>query len=224
MPEPRLEQSSAQRTQTTNNEALGWPLLNRGGLLRGGNMRNLIRFYEQLDRAQFLDGNTKNADMNSALNIAFGQTTPTPTTVIFMTELLGLDKCCKVLEIGTGSGYHAAFLAEFGGELFTVEIIPELSKKAKERLDKLGYANIHYKVGDGHEGWPEHAPYDRIIVTASASQEPLNLLKQLKPRGVMIAPAYTESGRQDLVMYCKVGLEIETYRIRGVKFVPLTDK
>ena len=185
-------------------------------------MKELIRFYEKLDRKLFIEGTHKNADMNSALNISCGQTTPTPTTVMLMTELLELDGQCKVLEIGTGSGYNAAFLAEFGGELYTVEIIPKLAKLAKRRLERLGYANIRYKTGDGSEGWEEHAPYDRIVVTASAEKEPVHLLSQLKPYGIMVAPSYTESGRQDLVTYCKRETVVVKYRIKGVRFVPIT--
>ncbi len=187
-------------------------------------MKELIRFYEQLDRKLFIDGTKEFADMNSALHIECGQTTPTPTTVMFMTKMLELDKSCKVLEIGTGSGYNAAFLAEFSKELFTVEIIPKLMEKARNRLQRLGYTNIRYKTGDGGEGWPEYAPYDRIVVTASAEHEPVNLLEQLKPKGILISPAHNETGRQDLVMYCKDGKKIETYRIRGVRFVPMTRK
>jgi protein-L-isoaspartate(D-aspartate) O-methyltransferase len=188
----------------------------------GGIMRDLIRFYEQLDRRIFIDGTKENADMNSALNIVCGQTTPTPTTVMLMTRMLELDKSCKVLEIGTGSGYHAAFLAQFAGELYTVEIHPELAAKARGRLEGLGYDNITYKTGDGSNGWPEYAPYDRIVVTACAAQEPRELLEQLTPTGIMIAPARTDEGRQDLVMYYKYGAEVETHRIKGVRFVPMT--
>lgn len=186
-------------------------------------MRELLRFYEQLDRKIFIDGTKEFADMNSALNIECGQTTPTPTTVMLMTKMLELDRKCRVLEIGTGSGYQAAFLAKFAGDLYTVEIHPELAAKAKKRLDGLGYTNITYKAGDGSDGWPEHAPYDRIVVTAAARQEPLHLLNQLMPRGIMIAPVCFGE-RQDLMMYCRWGKSIETYRIKGVRFVSMTGR
>lgn len=184
-------------------------------------MKELIRFYEQLDRTLFIDGTKKFADLDRGLHIECGQVTPRPSLVLLVTKMLELDKSCKVLEIGTGSGYHAAFLAHFAGELYTVEITPELAAKARERLDGLGYTNIQYRVGDGNEGWPENAPYDRILVTASATKAPLHLLDQLKPKGILISPYFTEDGRQDLVMYCKYYDVVETYRIKGMRFVPM---
>jgi len=185
-------------------------------------MRKIIKFYEGLDRELFIDGQTKLAKMNTALHISCGQTIPTPTTVMLMTKMLELDKTCKVLEIGTGSGYNAAFLAEFAKQVYTVEIHKELADKAKKRLKKLGYKNIVFKTGSGINGWEKHAPYDRIVVTASAKQAPLHLLEQLTPNGILIAPAFEENMRQDLTMYVKNNKEIETYRITGVRFVPIT--
>ena len=105
-----------------------------------------------------------------------------------MTRLLRLDKGSKVLEIGTGSGYQCAFLAEFAKEVYTVEIIPELSERAKEKLDALGYSNIRYKIGDGSRGWKENAPYGRIIATSAAGVLPRDLIGQLANGGIMIAP------------------------------------
>lgn len=184
-------------------------------------MKNIIRFYENLDRKLFIDGTTEFADKNSALHIMCGQTTPTPTMVMLMVKMLELNKTCKVLEIGTGSGYNAAYLAEFAGTVYTVEIFPELSVKAQKRLEGLGYTNVYFKVDDGMKGWSKYAPFDRIVVTAAAKEEPLHLLKQLTDNGIMVSPAYTLNGRQDLIMYQKNNGIINTYRITGVQFVPI---
>lgn len=163
----------------------------------------LIGFFNRLDRSLFIDGEYKKiASIDRPLPIGFGQTISQPTLVADMTYALDTDKSCNVLEIGTGSGYQAAFLAEFSKEVYTVELIPELSQKAKARLTELGYSNIHYKVGDGSEGWEEHAPYERIIVTAASGRTPSALLSQLKNGGRMIVPVGAR-GLQDLILITK---------------------
>lgn len=149
----------------------------------------LKEFFEQLDRSFFLEGTNKLAAyVNAPLSIGFGQTISQPSLVLFMTRILEPEKDSRVLEIGTGSGYQTALLAEFSKEVYTIEIIPQLSKKAKKRLDELNYTNIHYKIGDGSEGWIEHAPYDRIMVTAAAEVIPEELVEQLDEHGRMIIP------------------------------------
>ena len=119
-----------------------------------------------------------------------------------MTRLLELDKSAKVLEIGTGSGYQTAFLAEFAGTVYTIELIPALSKNAEKKLKALGCNNISYRIGDGSEGWEEHAPYDRIITTAAAGSIPDVLIEQLKPGGIAIAPVGPK-GLQELLKIVK---------------------
>lgn len=149
----------------------------------------LKEFFEQLDRSFFLEGTIKLAAyVNAPLSIGFGQTISQPSLVLFMTRILDPEKDSRVLEIGTGSGYQTALLAEFSKEVYTIEIIPQLSKKAKKRLDELNYTNIRYKIGDGSEGWSEHAPYDRIMVTAAAEVIPEELVEQLDENGRMIIP------------------------------------
>lgn len=168
-----------------------------------GSNKKLYEFFKKLDRSFFIDNEYKNlAHCDSALPIGHGQTISQPTLVYAMTEKLDLSKNLKVLEIGTGSGYQTAFLAEFAGKVYTVEKIEELSRKAQRRLAELGYANVEFKVGDGSEGWEEHAPYDRIIVTAAAREVPEPLAEQLGRGGKMIIPV-GQRGLQDLMMISK---------------------
>jgi len=119
----------------------------------------LRAFFRSLDRSLFVEGGLKPlAPLDRPLPIGFGQTVSQPTLVLDMTAALELDKNCRVLEIGTGSGYQTTFLAEFAGEVFTVERIPELSLQARERLARLGYSNIRFRTGDGSLGWAQYAP------------------------------------------------------------------
>ncbi len=122
------------------------------------------------------------------LPIGFGQTISQPYIVAFMTEKLEVKEGDKVLEVGTGSGYQAAILAEMGCQVYTIEIIEELSLRARQVIRSLGYRNVHFKVGDGYEGWEEHAPYDAIIVTAAPPYVPEKLKQQLKIGGRMVLP------------------------------------
>ena len=185
----------------------------------------LKEFYEQLDRSFFLEGKNKLAAyVNAPLSIGFGQTISQPTLVLFMTRILDPEKDSRVLEIGTGSGYQTALLAEFSKEVYTIEIIPELSKKAKKRLDEMNYKNIHYKIGDGSEGWIEHAPYDRIMVTAAAEMIPEALVEQLDDNGRMVIPiGPRELQELQVVTKDKTGnIHIEVIEL--VRFVEMVGK
>jgi protein-L-isoaspartate(D-aspartate) O-methyltransferase len=163
----------------------------------------LSDFFSGLDRAYFMDNENKElAYLDSALPIGWGQTISQPSLVLEMTRQLDPDKNGSVLEIGTCSGYQTALLAEFSGIVYTIERIPELARRAKERLDALGYANIVYRTGDGSLGWPEHAPFGRIITTAAAGEMPAALIGQLAPEGRMIAPV-GPPGAQDLLLITK---------------------
>jgi protein-L-isoaspartate(D-aspartate) O-methyltransferase len=167
------------------------------------NYDDLLTYYGKLDRSNFIDNeNKKYANMDKALSIGCGQTISQPSLVLKMTEELAPNKTCKVLEIGTGSGYQTALLAAFSKSVYTMERIKELSEKAKERLDKLGYSNIVFTIGDGSEGWKEHAPFDRIMVTAAADKIPNELINQLKPGGRMIIPVGPK-GNQELKLIIK---------------------
>ncbi|MDD3423898.1 protein-L-isoaspartate(D-aspartate) O-methyltransferase [Sphaerochaeta sp.] len=185
----------------------------------------LLQFFTSLDRSLFLGNRYKDlAKLDRPLPIGMGQTISQPSLVLYMTQQLDLKKNQKVLEIGTGSGYQSAFLAEFCAELYTVELLAELQKQAKERLRGLGYHNIHYKVGDGSLGWAEHAPYERIMVTAAAKRMPLPLIEQLAPGGIMIIPV-GPLGWQELMQVTKDSEgNIEQKKLLDVAFVELVGK
>ena len=155
------------------------------------------------------------------LPIGEGQTISQPYVVAFMSEALGLMDDEKVLEIGTGSGYQAAILAELVKEVYTIEIISELGELAQQTLDKLEYKNIHLKTGDGYKGWPEMAPFDAIIVTCAPEKIPQSLVEQLKEGGRMIIPVGREGGVQKLVKVRKKSGRIETQAVMDVRFVPM---
>jgi len=158
------------------------------------------------------------------LPIGFGQTISQPYIVALMTELLEMREGDKVLEVGTGSGYQAAVLAEMPGiEVYTIEIIPELAESARERLERLGYTQAHCRQGDGYYGWPEHAPFDAIIVTAAPDHVPQPLLDQLAPGGRMVIPIGPPGGYQTLWKFVKDAKgEVQAFNMGGVAFVPLT--
>lgn len=159
------------------------------------------------------------AHADEPLPIGQGQTISQPYIVAYMTEALGLQGGERVLEIGTGSGYQTAVLAEIVREVWTVEIVENLSLQAHSILDSLGYANIRYRVGDGSGGWPESAPFDAVMVTAAAARMPESLKEQLGPGGRMIIPVGTDVQELFLVRREKKGLTRE--RLLAVRFVPL---
>ncbi len=149
----------------------------------------IIENVKKMDRSKFLEGEMKNfAHHNTPLPIGRGQTISEPNLVLKMTLLLNLNKDCKVLEIGTGSGFQTAILAKFAKEVYTIEIIKELSLKAQKRLKELKCKNINYFISDGSFGLSEHSPFDRIIVTAGAKEIPKELLSQLANNGIMVIP------------------------------------
>jgi len=159
------------------------------------------------------------AYIDEPLPIGFGQTISQPYIVAKMTELLELNKNDKVLEIGTGSGYQAAILAELCKEVYTIEIIPELAQRAEKLLKELGYKNIFVKVGDGYYGWPEHAPFDKIIVTCAPKEIPQKLVEQLKDGGKMVLPVGDVF--QELVVVEKHNGVVTKKSVFPVRFVPM---
>lgn len=155
------------------------------------------------------------------LHIGEGQTISQPYIVALMTEALELKENKKVLEVGTGSGYQAAILAELAKDVYTIEIIESLANKAESHLRKLGYNNIHVRCGDGYLGWKEVAPFDAIIITCATSRIPVPLLEQLADGGRMILPLGGKWG-QDLVLIRKKGKTLERSSLGGCLFVPMT--
>jgi protein-L-isoaspartate(D-aspartate) O-methyltransferase len=159
---------------------------------------------------------------NTALPIGEGQTISQPLVVALMTQALRLKGGERVLEVGTGSGYQAAVLAEIAGEVYTVEIKKGLAKKAEERLARLGCRNVHVIVADGYGGLPEHAPFDAIVVTASAGKIPEPLLDQLSEGGRLIMPVGADPYSQDLTLVERKGGKLRTSLLGEVAFVRMT--
>jgi protein-L-isoaspartate(D-aspartate) O-methyltransferase len=160
---------------------------------------------------------------NQPLPIGHGQTISQPYIVALMTELLALESGQCVLEVGTGSGYQAAILSRLAGQVYSVEIVEPLAAAAAQRLRALGYDNVEVRAGDGSLGWPEHAPYDAVIVTAAAEHVPPALLQQLKPGGRMVIPVGGWLDVQQLLLLTKAhDGTLQRKHIEPVRFVPLT--
>ena len=157
------------------------------------------------------------------LPIGYSQTISQPYIVALMTELLRLQPGAKVLEVGTGSGYQAAILAEVGAEVFSIEILEPLAQASAGLLERLGYHTVHIKQGDGYFGWPEHAPFDAIIVTAAGDHIPQSLIEQLKPGGRLVIPVGDVHEQQSLMLVEKgADGKVTTRDVAPVIFVPLT--
>ncbi len=158
------------------------------------------------------------AYLDSPLPIGCGKTISQPFIVALMTDLLEIGAEHRVLEIGTGLGYQAALLAELAAEVYTVELIDELAQSGRRRLDEQGYGNVQFRIGDGSLGWPDHAPYDRIIATAAPDLIPPALLQQLKPGGRMVIPAGLEDDQRLLLVTKDGDGRYETDEILPVRF------
>ena len=188
---------------------------------RGIKDKRVIDAMKKVPRHLFLDESLRQrAYDDMAIAIGEGQTISQPYMVAVMTELLELKGVEKVLEIGTGSGYQAAVLAELAKEIYTIERIPALSGQAEARFHELGYKNIHVKVGDGTSGWPEKSPFDRIIVTAGTPKLPEPLMEQLSDEGIIIAPVGDRFSQQIIKIVKSEGTLSESFHTPCV-FVPL---
>jgi protein-L-isoaspartate(D-aspartate) O-methyltransferase len=180
-----------------------------------------LRAMRNVQRHLFVPSNQiRQAYDDGPLPIGYGQTISQPYIVAYMTEIIRPKPEYRVLEIGAGSGYQAAVLAEIVDSVYTIEIIPELGESARERLGRLGYENISVKVADGYYGWEEFAPFDAIVVTAAAEHIPPPLIEQLKDGGRMIIPVGSPFFVQQLMLIEKKGDDITTRNLMPVRFVP----
>ena len=180
----------------------------------------------KVPRHEFVpDAEKRNAYANRPLPIGQGQTISQPYIVALMTDLMDVKPTDRVLEIGTGSGYQAAVLAELAGTVYTVEIVEPRARTAQQTLARLGYRNVIARTGDGYQGWAEHGPFDSIMVTAAPREVPQPLIDQLKPGGRLVVPVGAQSGGQSLLVIEKRPDGTVTRRnVLAVRFVPLTDK
>ncbi len=182
--------------------------------------RRILEVMGKIPRHMFVPENMRAYSYNDEpLPIGEGQTISQPYIVAYMTEVLELKKADRVLEIGTGSGYQAAVLAELAGEVFSVELNRELSLRAQKTLERLGYRNIYFKVGDGSYGWIEKAPFDSIMVTAAPDRIPRSLEEQLNVGGRMVIPV--GSGVQELILVIRGKNKFKRKKLIPVRFVPL---
>jgi protein-L-isoaspartate(D-aspartate) O-methyltransferase len=156
------------------------------------------------------------------LPIGEGQTISQPYIVALMTELAAVGPGSVVLEVGTGSGYQAAVLAACGAEVYSVEIVDALAKRAAHDLERLGYPKVHVRSGDGYLGWPEHAPFDAILVTAAAPRVPPALLEQLRVGGRLVIPVGETGREQSLQVHTRTEHGVEVHDVVPVRFVPMT--
>jgi protein-L-isoaspartate(D-aspartate) O-methyltransferase len=176
----------------------------------------------KVPRHEFVPARQRHAAYrNRPLAIGAGQTISQPFIVALMTDLLAIKPGDKVLEIGTGSGYQAAVLGELAADVYTIEIVENLGKEAAATLERLGYKNVHARIGDGYKGWPEHAPYDSIIVTAAPDHVPPALIEQLKPGGRLVIPV-GKLAQELLIITKNADGSTTRQQIVSVQFVPLT--
>jgi protein-L-isoaspartate(D-aspartate) O-methyltransferase len=188
---------------------------------RGVRDEATLRAMKKVPRHRFVpEGLAGQAYDDHPLPIGHGQTISQPYIVGFMTEALGLQGGERVLEVGTGSGYQAAVLAEIADRVYTIEIVAPLAEEARVRLKELGYDNVEVRAGDGYQGWPEAAPFDAIMVTAAAPRIPEPLRQQLRDGGRLILPVGDEW--QELVVVTRTGDAFEEKRVLPVRFVPMT--
>ena len=188
---------------------------------RGITNENVIAAMKSVQRHLFVPQNLVNrAYEDTPLPIGFNQTISQPFVVAYMTETAALTEKAKVLEIGTGSGYQTAVLAEIVSEVFSIEILPELAIRSRNLLDDLGYRNLTIKSGDGYQGWPEEAPFDAIVVTAAPNHVPPALIEQLAVGGKLIIPV--GQVQQEMTIITKTDSGASTVQTLPVRFVPMT--
>lgn len=211
-------------SSTTDFAAERERMVNEQLVRRGIRDERVLSAMRNVPREKFVSAELrKESYKDGPLPIGHDQTISQPYIVAFMTEQLRPQRTDRILEIGTGSGYQAAVLAELVAEVYTIEIIEPLEKNAKALLERLGYRNVHVKVGDGYKGWPEHAPFDVIIVTCAVDHVPPPLVSQLKEGGRMMIPV-GESFAQELYLLEKEKGELKKSAVLPVVFVPMQRK
>jgi len=192
-------------------------------MVRGIVNEKVLEAMSLVDRKEFVSQELhKSAYNDSPLPIGYNQTISQPYIVAFMTDAAQLDKTSRVLEIGTGSGYQTAILAELCKEVYTIEVVKPLGQAAKKKLGELEYKNIHIRIGDGYKGWPEKAPFDAIIVTAAPEEIPSILIEQLNEGGKLIIPV--GKFNQELMRITRIKDGIKTEKLMPVRFVPMIKK
>jgi len=188
---------------------------------RGISNTAVLEAMKKVPRHLFIPGEyEREAYEDYPLPIGYGQTISQPYIVAYMTDIVRPNAKKKALEIGTGSGYQAAVLAEIVEKVYTIEIVPELAKESSALLKKLGYKNIIGKYGDGYKGWPEYAPFDIIVVTAAADHIPQPLIDQLAENGRLVIPVGPPSAVQELILVTRRNGKVEQRRMTFVRFVP----
>ena len=198
-----------------------WDMVEKQIISRGIQNSKVIQAMLKVPRHKFVPEDLRDSAYNdSPLPIGMEQTISQPYIVALMTELLNPKDGEKILEVGTGSGYQTAIIAEMRCEVYTIEILEPVAEKAKEILRALDYENIHFKIGDGYRGWEEHAPFDAIIVTAAPDHIPQSLINQLKVKGRMIIPV--GALYQDLLLIRKTEKGVDMKTVTPVRFVPMT--
>ena len=189
---------------------------------RGIKDERILAAMKKVPREEFVPADSRAATYEDGpLPIGYEQTISQPYIVAFMTEQLRLSPADRVLEVGTGSGYQAAILAELAGEVYTIEIVEPLAQRAEATLQRLGYRNVHVKVGDGYKGWPEYAPFDAVIVTCAPDKVPQLLTDQLKEDGRMVIPV-GDRFSQELYLLEKKNGQLKESVTLPVRFVPMT--
>ena len=193
---------------------------------RGALSERVMAAMAQVPRHEFVpESEQRNAYADRPLPIGMGQTISQPFIVALMTDFMDVRPGDRVLEVGTGSGYQAAVLAQLAGTVYTVEIVEPLARQARDRFERLGYRNVVARTGDGYRGWPEYAPFDSIMVTAAPREVPQPLIDQLKPGGRLVVPVGGQAAGQSLLVVEKqADGTIKRRTVLAVRFVPLTDE
>lgn len=184
--------------------------------------KTVLAAFSKIPRHLFVSRDYQSSAYNDCpLPIGFDQTISQPYMVAFMTQLLRLKGGERVLEIGTGSGYQAAILAELGADVFTVELVPELSERARALIESLGYRKVYFRIGDGNMGWSDHAPFDAITVTCAPETVPQSLIEQLKVGGRLVVPIGPQHQAQTLTVFTKTEKGLSQKHEGGCFFVPM---